>query len=145
MIWSWSSMPCEKHGPRASVTTKTSAFGIGFCLLSPAGHVFHTAWETMIKSYNKWNQISSNNICHTSWIHKGLHAGKWPDLMTTKPEALSTLGYHLTDCTGTTLADAIAQWSYSGNPVLICIIGTHWKTTGATSTLECHWNHTGWC
>ena len=22
---------------------------------------------------------------------------------------------------------------------------THWKTTGATSTLGCHWNHTGWC
>ena len=45
-------MPCEKHGPRASVTTKTSAFGLGFCLLSPSGHVFHTAWETMIKSYS---------------------------------------------------------------------------------------------
>ena len=51
-IWSWSPMPCEKHGPRASVTTKTSAFGLGFCLLSPLGHLFHTAWETMIKSYN---------------------------------------------------------------------------------------------
>ena len=25
---------------RASVTTKTSAFGLGFCLLSPSGHVF---------------------------------------------------------------------------------------------------------
>ena len=45
-------MPCEKHGPRASVTTKTSAFGLGFCLLSPSGHVFHMASETMIKSYN---------------------------------------------------------------------------------------------
>ena len=33
----------------------------------------------------------------------------------------------------------------SGDPVLICIIGTHWRTTGATSTLGCHWNHTGWC
>ena len=39
-------------------------------------------------------------------------------------------------------ADAIAQWSSTGDPVLICIIGTHWKTAGATSTLECHWNHT---
>ena len=39
-IWSWSPVPCEKHGPRASVTTKTSAFGLGFCLLSPSGHVF---------------------------------------------------------------------------------------------------------
>ena len=44
-------MDKKKHGPRASVTTKTSAFGLGFCLLSPLGHVFHTAWETMIKSY----------------------------------------------------------------------------------------------
>ena len=25
-IWSWSPMPCEKHGPRASVTTKTMFF-----------------------------------------------------------------------------------------------------------------------
>ena len=45
-------MPCEKHGPMASVTTKTSAFGLGFCLLSPSGHVFHMAWVTMIKSYS---------------------------------------------------------------------------------------------
>ena len=40
-IWSWSPMPCEKHGPRASVTTKTSAFGLGFCLRSPSGHFSH--------------------------------------------------------------------------------------------------------
>ena len=45
-------MLCGKHGPRASLTTKTSAFGLGFCLLSPSGHVFHMARETMIKSYN---------------------------------------------------------------------------------------------
>ena len=44
-------MSCEKHGPRPSVTTKTSAFGLSFCLLSPSGHVFHRAWGTMIKSY----------------------------------------------------------------------------------------------
>ena len=78
--------------------------------------------------------------------------------MTSKPDSVSTLGYHWTDrtgrplepqvhwdATGTTLADASTQWCSSGGPVLICIIGTHWKTTGATSTLECHWNHTGWC
>ena len=86
------------------------------------------------------------------------HAGKWPDLMTSKPDSVSTLGYHWTDhtgrplepqvhwdATGTTLADASTQWWSRGNPVLICIIGTHWKTTGATNTLGCHWNHTGWC
>ena len=78
--------------------------------------------------------------------------------LTQWPDSVSTLGYHWTDrtgrplepqvhwdATGTTLADASAQWCSSGDPVLICIIGTHRKTTGATSTLGCHWNHTGWC
>ena len=78
--------------------------------------------------------------------------------MTSKPDSVSTLGYHWTDrtgrplepqvhwdATGTTLAEASTQWCSSGDPVLICIIGTHWKTTGATSTVGCHWNHTGWC
>ena len=49
------------------------------------------------------------------------------------------------DTTGTTLADTSTQRCPSGNPVLIGIIGTHWKTTGATNTLGCHWNHTGLC
>ena len=78
--------------------------------------------------------------------------------MTSKPDYVSTLGYHWTDhtgrplepqvhwdATGTTLVDASTQWCSSGDPVLICIIGTHWKTTGATGTLGYHWNHTGWC
>ena len=60
-ILSWSPMPCEKHGPRASVPTKTWAFGLGFCLLSPSGHVFHTAWETMIKSYTTSIAMYSDN------------------------------------------------------------------------------------
>ena len=106
----------------------------------------------------KWNQLSSNNSHHTSCILKGSHAGKWPDLMTSKLDYLSTLGYHWTDhtgrppepqvhwdATGTTLADASTQRCSSGDPVLICVIGRHWKTTGATSTLGCHWNHTGRC
>ena len=29
--------------------------------------------------------------------------------------------------------------------MLICIIGTHWNTTGATITLGCHRKHNGWC
>ena len=103
----------------------------------------------------KWNQFSSNNCRHSSCIHKGLHAGKWPDLMTSKPDSVRTLGYHWTDHTGrplepqvnwdgtgTTPADASPQWCSSGDPVLICIIGTHWKTTGRT--LEAHWKHTGY-
>ena len=106
----------------------------------------------------KLNQFSSNISHHTSCLHKGSHAWKWPDLMTYKPDSLSTLGYHWTDntgrpleaqvhwdATGTTLADASTQWCASGDPVFICIIGRHWKPTGATSTLGCHWNHTGWC
>ena len=77
-IWSWSPMPCEKHGPRASVTTKTSAFGLGFCLLSPSDNVFHKAWETMIKSYiidcsalerpcTKTTYVSCNHHALTHW------------------------------------------------------------------------------
>ena len=103
----------------------------------------------------KWNQFGSNNSHHTSCIHKGLHAGKWPDLMTSKPDSVSTREYHWTnhtgrplgpqvhwDATGTTLADASAQWCSSGDPVLICIIGTHWNTT--ERPLEVHWKHTGY-
>ena len=74
--------------------------------------------------------------------------------MTSKPDSVSTLEYHWTDrtgrplepqvhwdATGTTLADASTQWCSSGDPVLICIIGTHWKTTW--KPLEDHWKHTG--
>ena len=103
----------------------------------------------------KWNQLNSNNSHHSSCIHKGSHAGKWPDLMTSKPDSVSTLVYHWTDHTGrplepqvhwnaigTTPADASTQWCSSGDPVLICIIGTHWKTTG--KPLEDHRKHTGY-
>ena len=103
----------------------------------------------------KWNLLSSNNSHHTSFIYKGSHAAKWPDLMTSKPDYVSTLGYHWTehtvrpqepqvhwDATGTTLADSSTQWCSSGDRVLICIIGTHWKTTGRP--LEDHWKHTGY-
>ena len=102
----------------------------------------------------KWNQSSSNNFKNTGCIHKGSHAGKWPDLITSKPDSVSTLGYHWTDhtgrplepqvhwdATGTTLADAGTQWCPNGDPVLICIIGTHWKTTG--KSLKYHLKHTG--
>ena len=80
---------------------------------------------------------------------------KWPDLMTSQPDSVSTLRYYWTDhtgrplephvhwdATGTTLADASTpQLCPSGNPVLICIIGTHCKTTG--KPLEDHWKHIG--
>ena len=102
----------------------------------------------------KWNQLSSNNFHHTSCIHNGSQAGKWPDLMTSKPDSVSTLGYHWTehtgrplepqvhwDTTGTTLADTSTQWCPSGDPVFICIIGTHLNATG--KRLEDHWKHTG--
>ena len=98
--------------------------------------------------------LLANNSHHTSCIHQGSHGGKWPDLMTPKPDVVSTLGYHWTDytgrplephvhrdATGTTLADASTQWYPSGDPVLICIIGTHWKTT--EKPLEDHWKTTG--
>ena len=84
----------------------------------------------------------------------------WSDLAQWPPNQtlVSTLWYHWTDhtgrplepqihwyATGTTLDYASTQWCLSGDPVLICIIGTHWKTTGDTSTLGCHLNPTGWC
>ena len=103
----------------------------------------------------KWNQFNSSNSHHTSCIHKGSHAGKPPDLMTSKSDSVSTLGYHLTDHTGrplelqvhwdgtgTTLADASSQWCLSGDPVLICIIGTledHWSHKCTGMPLEPHW------
>ena len=50
-IWSWSPMPGEKPGPRDSVN-KIGGRRLKFLLLlRPEGHVFHTAWETMNKTY----------------------------------------------------------------------------------------------
>ena len=51
-IWSWSPMPCKKHGPRDSVDKNRGRRLRFLSLLRPEGHVFHTAWETMIKSYH---------------------------------------------------------------------------------------------
>ena len=50
-IWSWSPMLCEKHGPRDSVDKNQGRRPRFLSLLRPKGHVFHTAWETMMKSY----------------------------------------------------------------------------------------------
>ena len=49
IIWSCSPMPCEKHGPSRQ---KTRPKADVLSLLRPEGHVFHTAWESMIKSYH---------------------------------------------------------------------------------------------
>ena len=105
----------------------------------------------------KWNQFSSNNSHHTSYLHKGLHAGKWPDLMISKPDSVSTLEHHWKDHTGrplepqvhwddtgATLADASTKRCPSSDPVLICTftIRAHWKATGRP--LKAHWEHTGY-
>ena len=50
-IWSWSPVLCEKHGPRDSVDKNRGRRPRFLSLLRPEGHVFHTARETMIKSY----------------------------------------------------------------------------------------------
>ena len=50
-IWSLCSMPCEKHGPRESVNKNRGQRPMFLPLLSPEGHFFHTARETVIKSY----------------------------------------------------------------------------------------------
>ena len=90
-----------------------------------------TNWQVSVNSAFTWSLLLCNGyqFCSSNvWVlqHHSVHA---LDMSTT----------------GTTLVDASTQWCPNGNPVLICIIGTHWKTTGATSTLGCHWNHTGWC
>ena len=103
----------------------------------------------------KCNQFSSNNSHHTSCKHKGSHAGKWPDLMNSKPDSVSTLGYHWTDhtgrpleshvhwdATGTTLADASTQWWPSVNLHNWNTLEDHWKATGRP--LDPQWNHTGY-
>ena len=50
-IWSWSRMPCGKHGPRDSVDKNRGRRPRFLSLLRPEGQVFHTAWGAMIKSY----------------------------------------------------------------------------------------------
>ena len=91
----------------------------------------------------KWNQLSSNNSHHTSCIHKGSHAGKWPDLMTSKPDSVSTLGYHWTaDHTGTPLEPKVhwdAPTGWCQHPVVF-----QWRPSVNLhnwNTLEDHWSH----
>ena len=75
--------------------------------------------------------------------------------MTSKPDYVGTLGCHWTDhtgrplepqvhwnATGTTLADTSAQWCSCGDPVLICIIGTH-SSSGRPLEPQVHWDATG--
>ena len=154
------SLKWQDVGTPSSNRTGLCKFGINWSLLLCNAYQF-CSWNVWVLQHHsvhaldictvmvyvylglqfKWNQLSSNNSRHTSGIHKVLHAEKWPYLITSTPDAVSTLGYHWTDYTGTTLADAITQWSSSGNPVLICIIGTHWKTT--ETPLEDHCKTTG--
>ena len=109
----------------------------------------------------KWNQFSSSNSHHTSCIHNGLHAEKWPDLMTSEADSVSALGYHWTehtgrpgrplepqDYTGMPLEPHWLMLAPSGVPVAIqCLhnwntLEHHWKATGRP--LEAHWKHTGY-
>ena len=85
----------------------------------------------------------------TRWPSKYLQGTlehHWKNLIEIAPH-WNTTGETLTIATytGTTVVDAITQLSSSGNPEPICIVGTQWKTTEATSTCWFHWNHTGWC
>ena len=46
MVYQVSIMDCNamlKHGPQASVTTSTSAYGLRFVYLIPSGHIFNIA------------------------------------------------------------------------------------------------------
>ena len=93
------------------------------------GYEHHYSFFVYLGFQFKWNQLLAIPVVYI----KGLHAGKWPGPMTSRPDFVSTLEYHWTDYTGT-------HWlmiSPSGLPVAI--------QRGATRTLGCHWNHTDWC
>ena len=79
--------------PLTRVTTSTS-------LCACLWYKHHYSFFVYLGLQVKWNQLSSNNSHHISCIHKGSHVGKWPHLMTSKPDSVSTLGYHWTDHTG---------------------------------------------
>ena len=101
------------------VSTSTS-------LCACLGYEHHYTFVYLGLQY-KWNQPRSNNSCHTNCIHKGLHAGKWPDPMTSKPDALITLGYHWNH-TGWCYRPVAFQWQSSVNM-------HNWNTP------EDHWSH----
>ena len=90
-IWSWSPMPCEKHGRRASVTTKASAFGLGFVHWVPRAMFFtqhgrpwsnpttcngqNTHWRKAHRvffKYNVTNVLLDNITFHGPWISEFL-------------------------------------------------------------------------
>ena len=77
----------------------------------------------------KWNQLISNSSCHTSCIHKGLRAGKWPHLMI---RCCQYTGIPLDKLhwnhTGWWYRPMVFQWQSS-------VILHNWNT------LEDHWSH----
>ena len=113
----------------------------------------------------KWNPPSSNNSRRTSYLHwAACWDVIWPADLQTRCCQLNPLftihccrswvpskplehnGRPLDlqvhwDATRTTLVDVITQWFPIGNSVVICIIGSHWKTTGRL--LEAHCGHIG--
>ena len=65
----------------------------------PSVHAFHMSTIIVfvyLRLQFKWTPFSSTSYRHTSWIHKGLHAGNWTDLLRYTPDAVDTLGYHWT-------------------------------------------------
>ena len=99
----------------------------------------------------KRNQFSSNNSHHTSCIHKGSHAGKWPDLITSKPDfgipvhwdttGQTTLEVH--KCTGMPLEPHWLMLAPSGVPVAIQCLFAYLEHTGRPLEPEVHWDATG--
>ena len=76
-----------KTWPSSLSNDITSAEGLGFCLLSPSGHVFHTARETMIKSYNQ----SFFLVAISVWV---LMTGGFPAQNTSNAQTVS-ISWHL--------------------------------------------------
>ena len=92
----------------------------------------------------KWNQLSSNSCRHTSCIHKGLNAAKWPDLLTSKTICFQYTGIPLDilhwNHTGWFYHPVVFQWQSSAHLHNWNTLEDHWKTT--RRPLEVHWQPT---
>ena len=89
----------------------------------------------------RWNQLSPNNSRHISCIHEGLHAGKWPDLMTSKPDAQYTVipvDRRHRNHTGLCYRQVVFQWKSCVN-VHNRNTGSHWSHKFTGMPLESHW------
>ena len=100
-------------------------------------------WLVYLGLQFKWNQNCSKNSRHTSYIRKGLHAGKWSnDLETRFCQCTGIpLGRLHWNHTGWCYHPVVFQWQYSVNLHNWSILEDHWRHKYIGMPLE----PTGWC